>query len=172
MHQSKTIDFEPKINFKNLIDKNNSFNKNIEINHKLNNLELKLENKEKNSEKKTIDNKKDLHKNINSKERRIIKVSKASNLDYKIKKDKTKKIIKNRINNKKSLSSNRSIDSYDNIFLGKKMILNNGKKKDNYYESILQKKKDMKMLGFFHTDKNFYPKDRIKTGKNKAVLFL
>ena len=81
------------------------------------------------------------------------------------------------LNNKKSLSSNRSIDSYQNRFLRNninfpKLLINHSKRKDSYNQNIIQKKK--KVLGFFHTDNNFYPKEKriFITSLNKGILSL
>ena len=75
-----------------------------------------------------------------------------------------------------------NINSANNIFSDgdrrknisyKNLRINKSKKKDNYHENISQKKKKMKKLDYFHTDKNIlYNEGRPfnKAGRNKNIF--
>ena len=135
---------------------------------------------------KYVDNNNSVNINNNKDESRtFIKVTKLSDLvdinNNEKNKNKNKTINNNETsfniklinnNNNKSLSANRSIKLISNNRVQnltyKKIIVNNSKKKDNYSQNITQKKRSMKKLDYFLTDKNYLFSPGKKEG-NKEI---
>lgn len=198
MVHCKTMDFPSKEDLMSLKNKNLSFSQIIE--NKRNILGLKLKNKEKrivnekyvkdfnlneikitehifpNSHNKNFIIIKKNHKSKDKsleEEVKLIKVTKADNL------------IGEKSEDRRNFNNNKymyNINSAKNIFSDddrrknisyKNLRKNKSKKKDNYYENISQKKKNMKKLDYFHTDKNIlYNEGRPfnKAGRNKNIF--
>ena len=198
MVHCKTMDFPSKEDLMSLKNKNLSFSQIIE--NKRNILGLKLKNKEKrivnekyvkdfnlneikitehifpNSHNKNFIIIKKNHKSKDKsleEEVKLIKVTKADNL------------IGEKSEDRRNFNNNKymyNINSAKNIFSDddrrknisyKNLRKNKSKKKDNYYENISQKKKNMKKLDYFHTDKNIlYNEGRPfnKAGRNKNLF--
>ena len=198
MVHCKTVDFPSKEDLMLLKNKNLSFSQSIE--NKRNILGLKLKKNEKrivnekyikdfnlneikitehifpNSHNKNFIIIKKNHKSKDKsleEEVKLIKVTKADNLIVEKSED------RRNFNNNKYMYN---INSANNIFSDgdrrknisyKNLKINKSKKKDNYYKNISQKKKNMKKLDYFHTDKNILCSEGRpfnKAGRNKNIL--
>lgn len=198
MVHCKTVDFPSKEDLMLLKNKNLSFSQSIE--NKRNILGLKLKNNEKRivNEKYVKDfnlNEIKITEHIfpNSHNNNFIIIkknhkSKDKSLDEEVKLIKVTKadnLIGEKSEDRRNFNNNNNIfniNSANNIFSEgdrrknasyKNLRINKSRKKDNYYENISQKKKNMKKLDYFHTDKNILYNDGrpfSRAGRNKNLL--